>query len=374
MNNLFLKFLAPFPFTESFQINDSTLEQLGHEASKFNVFPLYYLQLKRYQAETCESPAITHYLQKKKQMMLAIVANQLRQQHAQRELIRIFEKEDVPHIILKGSSLAQRIYNDINSRNSCDIDILIRDSDVEKVHEVMLRSGYIHNDTAPLPFLRSRLHHTTYTAGTPYNTPIEIHWNFSIPGFFNLSSSDIWRDVRHTTGFLYQLSPEMTIVSLLMHNHIHAFNQFRNYVDLLWAFHRFRGKLNWSHLWEEIHGIGLVKTSQISLQHIEQCWPEVCISCPHLKILLFRQKQRVTTRIISALRTPAAVHRKSAELTIIDKLLYRFALDRWRTILYSFTKTLFPSPKVICYLYPDAKGMSITRKYLKFFLRVLQDK
>ena len=72
----------------------------------------------------------------------------------------------------------------------------------------------------PLGFLQYRLHHATYLH-KQFQKAVEIHWNFSIPGFFDLTSEHIWDGTTYGEDGKLHLTPEMTVIMLLMHHHMH---------------------------------------------------------------------------------------------------------------------------------------------------------
>ena len=66
----------------------------------------------------------------------------LKRKHQLREVIKIFNEHGMEHILLKGSHLAEKVYTNSVLRPMCDIDILIRQEDIEKAFNLLINEGY----------------------------------------------------------------------------------------------------------------------------------------------------------------------------------------------------------------------------------------
>lgn len=89
----------------------------------------------------------------------------------------IGEKNNINILIIKGYAAAQLLYNDKYGRHFADIDCLVNERDVQKVHGLLLEAGFIHAcgrgylwdpfsiegagafDVLPYPTLKTHLHH-----------------------------------------------------------------------------------------------------------------------------------------------------------------------------------------------------------------------
>ncbi len=71
--------------------------------------------------------------------------NRLQMMRLSSELIKIgelFKSHNIPFIVLKGPALSQQIYGDYTLRNSRDIDILVKERDISKAHQILLSINY----------------------------------------------------------------------------------------------------------------------------------------------------------------------------------------------------------------------------------------
>lgn len=88
--------------------------------------------------------------------------------HAQGEILRIFSEEKIPHIPLKGAVMRE-YYPEPWHRSSCDIDILVREEDLERACDALVgRVGYrVEGD--------KKLHDIHLYS--PVGTHLELHYN-----------------------------------------------------------------------------------------------------------------------------------------------------------------------------------------------------
>ncbi|HDN64899.1 MAG TPA: hypothetical protein ENF23_01160, partial [Methanosarcinales archaeon] len=57
--------------------------------------------------------------------------------------LRVFADAGIDVIVLKGGALAETVYRDIGLRPFSDVDILVREEDLQRAKEVMTKIGYV---------------------------------------------------------------------------------------------------------------------------------------------------------------------------------------------------------------------------------------
>lgn len=367
MDNKFLQVLFPEAHIVNLPLDKSELAHLHASAAKHNVRQLLYCQLRKLLKESDNNPALHEYLRDQKTFFYNSAVHSINHKIFQDKVLDLLHRNGIPAMVLKGSALAEQVYQNPDSRVSCDIDILVKDSDIERAHILLCRENYRWDEVVPLPFLRLRLHHTTYfPPSSKTHIPVEVHWNFSIPGFFKLSSEEIWGQAACTTEGKYTLNPEMILVLLLMHHHRHAFKELRNAVDIVWAFHRFTSTINWQVLAKEVKRIGLLKTSFLTIRQIEHLWPQESKNLKGLQEFKQQLHTQGKPSLLLSFLTKASLHIEESDFNIRDKILYRLALDHWPTLFSSFIKSILPAPRVIRELFADKKESSLLANYLHF--------
>jgi hypothetical protein len=211
-----------------------------------------------------------------------------------------------------------------------------------------------------------RLHHASYFNETNGHT-VEVHWNFGIPSFFNLTSDEIWSEVGLTEQGRVILSPEMQLIQTLIHHHMHAFRELKVLVDLLWIFHAYEEAIDWMSFASRLKEIGLIKTLQISINQLRALWGESCEAMKSLRSLEEACEAMGCDRP-AVLCSYFSLDPEKNKLTrpFLDKLMTRFALDRSSTIIFSFLKTFVPSPASLKALYGDGRSWTLPVLYLRF--------
>jgi hypothetical protein len=364
MDRYFLTILEPFPFKEKICGNQTLLLNGEKLAVEYNVLPLFYMQLKRYLKETGPDEVIDHFIQERKQTLLRRVACSLPQRAIEKEVLSLLRKENISAVVLKGSAISQDIYKNINSRTSCDIDLLVKESDVAMADSILVANGFTRTDPEPLSFLLHRRHHSRYLPKVPgQQIPIELHWSFSIPGFFRLSSRQIWQHVAEKKDGALKLSPQMNLIQLFMHHHMHALGQLRNVVDLFWGIYAYDNEIDWPDFAEKIEQIGLVGTTKNSIRKIEALWPESSKRLRGLRIL-----KNTTNKTLSFLPIYGLIKLQpnTGTSSIRDKIVSRLVLDSWGTRRFSFIKSVFPSPEILAELYKDHPNKGMIRNYFRY--------
>jgi putative nucleotidyltransferase-like protein len=366
MSNPFLKIIQPIPIKEPLGINEQALSKMEALAIRHNLFPLLYVQLQKYNRLCNEGGGIQDYLQKKKTLFLTIAARSMQQETIEKEIVSLFSSKDIPSIVIKGNRIAKDIYNDPNCRNSSDIDILIKQSDVHSADKILSEKGFKRPDKNPIGFWISRLHHAQYRHPN-WKDFIEIHWHFGIPGFFNLNSAQIWHEIKQNNSGQLRLSPEMTFILLLMHHHMHAFRDLKILLDIVWAAHAYEREIRWTRLPEKLRSIGLVKTTKIALKQARSLWGNDFFKGSEL--WRFKaEMEKMHPKVPGFLNAYFKLQVEDRNLHQIkkDDIFFRFALDHWLTILFSFLKTAFPFPDAIKQLYDDQRNWRLPKNYLRF--------
>ena len=126
-------------------------------------------------------------------------------------LIKLFGARGIDLIPLKGVALSLQLYGEPGTRNSSDLDILIKPDDIDQVHLLLEAEGYqcgLHG--TPLTakqkgHIRTNLYHLEYRHAAKELT-LELHWNLGalwLPGHVEKLWSNVthmaWMDTRITT-------------------------------------------------------------------------------------------------------------------------------------------------------------------------------
>ncbi|MFE4812352.1 nucleotidyltransferase family protein [Peribacillus simplex] len=195
------------------------------------VYPLIYLKLKNLNNKDIPSYVIeTLYEDYKKNTF-----NML-QLSVEMELVsKLFTKNRIRLLFLKGPVIAVDIYGDISLRTSKDLDILVTLSDLNRAEELLLNSGY-EREKIPVPFKewKKYKHHLTYFHPKK-RIQIEIHWRLHPPPTKEQTFDDLWERKRISSLTTYPvnfLDKEDLFLYLISHGARHGWFRLRWLTDI----------------------------------------------------------------------------------------------------------------------------------------------
>lgn len=196
------------------------------------LFPVIYSCLKKMNVELVPKPVI-EYMRKE------YCSNTFRMLYLSREMeqiSRLFLENGVRMLVLKGPVLALDLYGDVSLRTSVDIDILVSLSDLDKVHRLLVDSGYVKYDffSTVLNDWKWRIHHLDYTHRQT-NISVEVHWRMH-PGPGKEPSFDELWERRRTSSLtnypIYHLDREDLFLFLVTHGARHGWAQLSWLADI----------------------------------------------------------------------------------------------------------------------------------------------
>lgn len=266
------------------------------------------------------------------------IIHALGSERAEREALALLEAAAVPVVVLKGSALARDLYGDPHCRTSADVDLLVQPRDVPAADAALCAAGYRRDNDRPLSFWMRRLHHAVYLRPGS-RRPVEIHWNFSIPGFFNLDPAEIWAGVE-LEGLCGRLQPAMTMTLLLMHHHLHGCADLRTLVDLVWALERYPEELEPGRLARSLETTELLVVAGISKLQAEKLWG------PRRRDFGGHGSSHALRANLLASAAGTALHpgrRPRGSDRFLHAVVHRLGLDSPRRVIAAITKTLLPS-------------------------------
>ncbi len=360
----FLQLIHPFHIKSPFEIDNDDLADIKSLALKHNLLMLIYTQLQKYQRIISPEKFVSAFLTELKSIFLSSVTFTTRREVAGKEVVSLLRDTHIPAIIFRGSELSREIYSNPHCRNFVDIDMLIRREDAYQVDSILLGSGYVTN--IPLKYWLYRIHHAVYYHPET-KLLIEVHWNFGAPSFFPLNSEEIWSNVIFTDSGEDRLSPEMLMIMLLIHHHSHSFRVLKILVDIFWTLHKYENRINWHKFVKKLKKYGLLNVTLITLCQIRNIWGKTAATMESVQILqqeLKKMSLRIPKFLISFFQLD--LDRNYSSQLYKDKLLARFVLDKWSTILRTFTGTLFPVPEAINELYGEKRNWVLPFNYLRF--------
>ena len=170
-----------------------------------------------------------------------------------KELLKAFQAESIPVILLKGAHLACTVYENSSVREMSDIDLMVPTGKLRAADKVLLNLGYTPKSPSEMDFEIAHFAHLPQY-NKPVSPAIELHWNISHPKPpCRFDVSRFWQDTEHfqVEGIDAQgLSPEWLLVHLCVHiSHMHGFNSgLKGYCDIAEMLARSTATVNWQRL------------------------------------------------------------------------------------------------------------------------------
>ncbi|MEI6055077.1 MAG: nucleotidyltransferase family protein [Lentisphaerota bacterium] len=154
----------------------------------YNLLPLIFHKIKQLKLALPEKTE-----SKFKKDYLWFVSKDLQRKKQLYELIKLLNENDIDHILLKGSHIAETIYKNSALRTMSDIDILINKADFEKAYKTLSKEGYRNStsniaDSELLPY-KDKHFNPLIKDGC---IPVEFHWNIHRAYDYNKIQS-LWK-------------------------------------------------------------------------------------------------------------------------------------------------------------------------------------
>ncbi|MDP8239059.1 MAG: nucleotidyltransferase family protein [Candidatus Hatepunaea meridiana] len=248
-------------YTHQFSIND------WHSIVKYSfehgITPYLYQRLKQ-RSLTAHIPKFA--LDEMRRCIQDTLVKNSRRFYALKIALDSFNKNNIPVIVLKGAYLAEHVYGGLGMRPMCDVDILARKDDLDRLDDVFKQIGFI-----PDKANKNIADSTTATAikyiHPKYFTSIDLH--FSIDNLlFSIDLDGLWQ--RSQSVLISGV--ETQTLSLEDHlNHIcyhtafrHLFNQLKHLVDINLFIETFSEEIDWDRVyrvandWGNLHNLSLI--------------------------------------------------------------------------------------------------------------------
>jgi putative nucleotidyltransferase-like protein len=166
-------------------------------------------------------------------------------------LAELFKEHEIAFVPLKGPALSEQLYGDLAMRCSGDLDWLVHQRDVLRVHNVLAARGYRVTSSLHWPcdsaLLRCR--EAELSLVDEHSLSIDLHWQI-LPGYFPsaFDYEEVWQSLVSTEFCgrkIPLLCPEHLIHLLCAHGAKHAFERLgwicdvasclKAFPDLRWA-------------------------------------------------------------------------------------------------------------------------------------------
>lgn len=172
-------------------------------------------------------------------------------------VINLCNKNNLPIIPLKGIPLIHFIYKDLGLRGMSDIDLLVKDEDIEKFKNMLLHNGWeidtskeisefvtqMSDSQHPYTFVKDKtkieLHNKLHSGLSSYQIDLKNYWS-------NASEIELMN------GSVYHLSTVDFLQHLCFHLHNHLINErdieLKHFIDIKVFIKKFELEIDWKKL------------------------------------------------------------------------------------------------------------------------------
>ncbi len=243
--------------------------------------------------------------------LAAVVTDHCRARNT-RELLDSFRQGGIEVMLLKGQSIAERLYLDPSERFSTDIDILVHRADLDSAGAILEKAGY--RSFRPDVFRNLHFHIPYFSTGRPWKPPVELHWDVAYPdGPVHFDTDSWW--ARGTAGQLRAGAvllppPEEELVYLSFHALNRGVITLRQVADVARLRALNNDSLDWDRVFAYAAATGTGAFFRVVHRLSEAFWPLPPIDLPPLQAWRPAWKLRVASNLLS----PATVLRTGCDV------------------------------------------------------------
>jgi hypothetical protein len=173
-------------------------------------------------------------------------------------LLRLLARHDIPVLPYKGPVLAMAAYGNLALRQFGDLDILVRQQDVQRAKELLLAQGYRWWEQRPITLLpRQRKVYELISADG--QVLVELHWAITSSTFYvPLDPARLWERLETVVLLglpVRTLTPEHLLLILCVHGAKHHWHRLAWICDIAALLH-VSAEMDWQHLLAQADQLG----------------------------------------------------------------------------------------------------------------------
>ena len=303
---------------------DVDWEYLFATASNHGLIPL----LQKHVQLTGANPVPIKLLSRLKRHSLANTHNVLHLAGRQLKLYRLFQDNQIPLAIIKGSVLSHMAYGEIALRQAGDIDVLISRTDFHRARQLLESLGYQMAPALTDIQLSSHLgsHCEIQFVRDDLFTVVDLHWALAPKNFvFKLETSDVMSRLQRVPlagAEVETLSTEDSILYLSMHGAKHLWRAFE-WISSLGELIRSAESIAWDTIVERATNAHATRMLALGLRLVEAV-SDVPIPAEVLRAVdsegsMKRRADQLATQIFTNWGAPVSTETNLNNLKIMDR-------------------------------------------------------
>jgi hypothetical protein len=226
-------------------------EYLLNLAEFHNIVPLVAYNLA---TNSFHSQVPQPYLDRLNQAYNSTLYRNVLLSHELANVLSALKKHDIAAISLKGTVLAEVLYENPALRAIADMDILVHPEDVSQARAVLIDSGY-KQATMPATW-EHHFHEVPYYKQGTFPFFLELHWNLEDRRFATAPEKEIWRraqpvELQGITATV--LSPEDNFLFLCTHFSKQSSELLKFLGDIAELLKKYKSTLDWDYIITSAH-------------------------------------------------------------------------------------------------------------------------
>ena len=191
--------------------------------------------------------------------------------------LRSLNQQKIPVMALKGTAFAETIYSGTNTRAMCDIDILVREKDLDAVEKSLFELGYVFLFTV-------EGNHSTYVKKEREGVRMEVHWDiYDRPNplkkyAFGIDLDEIWEDavpIKVGKEEVLGMSPEDLVIYLCCHGLKDFYTTPKWLIDFDRLIKYYGDGLDWKKVIEKTERYRVKKTVYYSFEYVNELFNDL---------------------------------------------------------------------------------------------------
>jgi hypothetical protein len=223
-------------------------------ALRHRVLPLLYRSVQTIGADLVPPPIwaeLQHHFHANAQRNLLLGGTLLR-------LLGLLARHDIPALPYKGPVLAMAAYGNLALRQFGDLDILVRQQDVERAKDLLLAQGYRWWEQRPITLL-PRQRKVYELISTDGQVLVELHWAITSSTFyFPLDPARLWERLETVVLLetpVHTLTSEYLLLILCVHGAKHHWHRLAWICDIAALLH-VAAEMDWEYLLAQADRLG----------------------------------------------------------------------------------------------------------------------
>lgn len=271
-----------------------------------------------------------------------------------------FAENGIKFQVLKGVAWNRLFHDKIGLRETGDLDLLVKAEDLKDVEMCLNKLGYFREAGAIDELYEINSYHITFLNNNAIPPIIEAHWALCRPDYYPIPTELFWETPQQVVLFnntrVMTLSPEFTLILMLLHLVDHNFLLPYSLIDLLYGWFLYKDRIDFD-VWQKmLKDFGMMGTTITAFAYMERTFG---VKSP-FKVDV-KWSQRPARKHFST--QPWSKEKKG----FVPKLFTRLLVDHKKNVVVSLFRTFFPSLQLINKLYSnnDGKPQSLYSRHLK---------